>query len=127
RREDAIDHETRRAPAFERKLADGLDERKTAIQRLLSRVIRADNLHQRQLGNRIEEVQADETLGAREPVTKVLEPDAGCIGCEDGVGLHRCLERRVEFFLGIGILEYRLYDEIRLADAFTGRICPEPV
>jgi hypothetical protein len=77
----------------------------------------ADDLDQRHLGHRVEEVQADEPAGIREVPGEVLEHDARGVGRKHRFRLHARLELRVQPALRIGVLEDRLDHDVGLGHA----------
>jgi len=78
-----------------------------------------DELHAR---HRIEEVQADEAVGAAQPFAQLLERDARRVGGEDCVGAHLLLGRRVDVLLEIEPLRSRLDHEVGGANSIPAQI-----
>ncbi len=99
----AIDHESRRAAARQRQLVDLAGERDPGLEDLRARQAGLDDLDQRHLGDRIEEVQPHQPARVGQPLAQHLEHDAGRIGGEYRSGLETRLEACVQLALGIGV------------------------
>jgi hypothetical protein len=86
-----------------------------------------DDLDELHLGDRVEEVDADEALGAGEGFAQALERDARGVGGEDGAGLHAGLDLGVDLGLGLGLLGDRLDDDVGGARALAVEVGGEAV
>ncbi len=98
-------------------MSSRLREGERVLDDRVARLGRADDLDQHHLGDRVEEVQADQASGIGEAARELLEDDARGVGRENGVRLHARLELRVELALGVGVLEDRLDDDVGARDA----------
>ncbi len=81
---------------------------------------RLNHFDQRHARDRIEEVQADESLRLREFLGQLFEHDARGVGREHCVGFQLRLDARVQLLLRLQVLEDGFDHEIRLRHAGTG-------
>ena len=90
----AVDEEARRRLHDHRALADGERERGALRDLVVGVEGRADDLDERQLRDRVEEVEADQPRGIGEALGDALELDRGGVGRKDRAGLELLLGGR---------------------------------
>ena len=117
RSQNAVDHEAGRALARQRQLVELARELQRVLHGLRLRAGAPDDFHQLQLSDGIEEMDADQAAGILESFAQGLDLDARGIGGEDCVRFELGLELCVQRSLGVCVLEDRLDDHVRIADA----------
>jgi hypothetical protein len=86
---------------------------------------RRHDLDQRQLCDRIEEMQSDQPPGIIEAITQVLKPDAGGVGCQNRASFQLRLDACKEFPLCRQVFKDGFDHHIRPGNALAIGICPE--
>ena len=112
RRKHAVDEEARHALDHERKLRDRRHEGAALVDLGLVRGPAADHFHQRHLGDRIEEVDADQATRIIEAFGDLFDHDRGGIGRHHRTGLQLALEVLEDLALDVEPLHDRLDDDI---------------
>src|SRR6516162_7981983 len=92
----AVDQEAGGAPGRRRQAIDATEEGAPGGQHLGRGLVVPDHLDELHARYRIEEVEADEALGARQSLAQLLERDARRIGGKDRVRSHSRLDRGID-------------------------------
>ena len=123
--EHAVDDEAGAALGDQRELVDGRDEGAALLHLLVARLRTLDDLHQRHLRHRIEEVDADQAAGVGERLGDLLDHDGGGVGREHRAGLQLALDRLEEVLLGLQPLHDGLDHHVGAGDVGTAGIGEE--
>ena len=81
----------------------------------------ANHFHQRHLPDRVEEVQAAESLGVFQAFGQLRDRDRGRVRAKNGVVRHEWLEPRVQMLLRLGLFDDRFDDDVGVAQLDVGK------
>ena len=114
--DDAGGVETAGVVDDDRGLADLAGEVQGRSQGLVGGLLALDDLHQRHLVDRGEEVDTDEVLRALHAGSQLGDRQGGGVRAQDAVLRHRCLDLCPDLVLELGVLEDRLDDDVTVGE-----------
>ena len=114
------------APGDQRELIDRGHEGATLLDFVLAAAFTLDDLDKRHLGDRIEEVDANEASGIGQRLRDVLDHDGGRVGRHDRARLELALDRLEQVLLDLEPLDDRLDDDIGAMNVVALGIGNEP-
>ena len=112
RQQHAVHEEAGAVVDDDRRLADPPCVGRGGGDRVVAGRAAADHFDQRHHAHRVEEVEAAELLGPREPAGEVADRNRRGVRAEHGVGGQLWLQAGVELALGLGVLVDRFDDEV---------------
>ena len=121
-RQHPIDQETRAAFYRQREAIDLATKCSGALNFLRISVVVVHDFDQGHLGDRVKEMQSNQSRGLFEHAGQIFQRNRRGIGRQDRIGLHLRLDDFEQFTFGIGIFENGFDDDVRSRHAGTFNI-----